>query len=57
MSIETTLLDFKLGNTFEEYEAHINAPEQQSMFKELGVNFILVNHQKAIKDQPLCDMS
>ena len=57
MSIETTLLDFKLSNTFEEYEAHINVPEQQSMFKELGVNFILVNHQKAIKDQPLCYMS
>ena len=24
MSIETTVLDFKLSNTFEEYEAHMN---------------------------------
>ena len=37
MSIETTVLDFKLSNTFEEYEAHMNAPEQQEMFKEMGV--------------------
>ena len=36
MSIETTVLDFKLSNTFEEYEAHMNAPEQQAMFKEMG---------------------
>ena len=40
MSIETTVLDFKLSNTFEEYEAHMNAPEQQAMFKEMGVNFL-----------------
>jgi len=26
MSIETTVLDFKLSNTFEEYKAHMNAP-------------------------------
>ena len=38
MTIETTVLDFKLSNTFEEYEAHMNAPEQQSMFTEMGVN-------------------
>ena len=25
------------GHTFEEYEAHMNAPEQQAMFKEMGV--------------------
>ena len=37
MSIETTVLDFKLMNTFEEYEAHMNAPEQQAMFREMGV--------------------
>ena len=24
---ETTVLDFKLSNTFEEYRAHMNAPE------------------------------
>ena len=39
MSIETTVLDFKLSNTFEEYEAHMNAPEQQGMFKEIRVTF------------------
>ena len=37
MTIETTVLDFKLSNTFEEYEAHMKAPEQQAMFKEMGV--------------------
>ena len=37
MSIETTVLDFKLSNTFEEYEAHMTAYEQQAMFKEMGV--------------------
>ena len=30
MSIETTVLDFKLSNKFEEYEAQMNAPEQQA---------------------------
>ena len=37
MAIETTVLDFKLSNTFEEYKAHMNAPEQQAMFKEMGI--------------------
>ena len=37
MAIETTVLDFKLSNTFEEYQAHMNAPKQQEMFKEMGV--------------------
>ena len=32
---ETTVLDFKLSNTFEEYRAHMNAPEQQAMFAEM----------------------
>ena len=44
MAIKTTVLDFKISNTFEEYEAHMNAPEQKAMFKEMGVKtFILVN--------------
>ncbi len=38
MAIETTVLDFKLSNTFEEYEAHMKASEQQAMFNEMGVN-------------------
>ena len=37
MAIETTILDFQLSNTYEEYESHMNAKEQQTMFKEMGV--------------------
>ena len=37
MTIETTVLDFKLSNTFEEYETHMKAPEQQAMFNKMGV--------------------
>ena len=37
MTIETTVLDFKLSNTFEEYEAHMQAPEQQAVFNKMGV--------------------
>ena len=37
MSIETTILNFQLSNTFEEYESHMNAKEQQLMFREMGV--------------------
>ena len=41
MTIETTVLDFKLSKNFEEYKAHMNAPEQQAMFKEMGVKTLL----------------
>ena len=41
MVIETTVLDFKLSNTFEEYKAHMNAPEQQEMFKKNYPVYIL----------------
>ena len=37
MTIETRVLDFKLSNIFDEGKAHMNAAEQQSMFKEMGV--------------------
>ena len=37
MPIETSILDFQLSNTYEEYESHMNAKEQQNMFKEMGV--------------------
>ena len=37
MTIETTILDFQLSKTFEQYESYMNAKEQQSMFKEMGV--------------------
>ena len=48
MSIETTVLDFKLSNTFEEYEAHMNAPEQQAMFKQMGVKTFYIG--KSLED-------
>ena len=52
MTIETTILDFKLSNTFEQYESHINAKEQQKMFKEMEVKILyigrsLVDSQRA----------
>ena len=37
MSTETTILDFQQSNTFEQYESHMYAEEQQTMFKEMGV--------------------
>ena len=37
MSTETTILDFQLSNSFEEYKSHMNPKEQQTMFKEMGV--------------------
>ncbi len=48
MSIETTVLDFKLRNTFEEYEAHMNATEQQAIFKEMGVKTFYIG--KSLED-------
>ena len=43
---ETTVLDFKLSNTFEEYRTHMNAPEQQAMFAEMGVKTIYIGVSK-----------
>ena len=37
MTTETTILEFQLSNTFEQYESHMYADEQQTMFKEMGV--------------------
>ena len=37
MTIETTIQDFQLRNTYELYASHMNAKEQQTMFKEMGV--------------------
>ena len=48
MAIETTVLDFKLSNTFEEYKAYMNAPEQQAMFKEMGVKTFYIG--KSLND-------
>ena len=46
---ETTVLDFKLSNTFEEYRAHMSAPEQQTMFAEMGVETFYIG---VCKDEP-----
>ena len=48
MSIETTILDLKLSNTFMEYEAHMNAPELQAIFKEMGINTFYIG--KSLED-------
>jgi hypothetical protein len=42
MNIETTILDFQLSNTFEEYESYMYAKEQQTMFNEMGVKTIYI---------------
>ena len=42
MAIETTILDFQLSNTFEQYESYMNAKEQQMMFKEMEVKTFLL---------------
>ena len=42
MNIETTVLDFQLSNTFEKYESYMNAEEQQSMFKGMGVKIFFI---------------
>ena len=40
--IETTVLDFNLSKTFEEYLAYMNAPQQQAMFAEMGVKIFYI---------------
>ena len=42
MNIETTILDFQISNTFEEYESYMNAKAQQQMFKEMGVKIYYI---------------
>ena len=37
MTIETTILDFQLINTYEQYESYMNAKEQLRIFKEMGL--------------------
>ncbi|KZR84710.1 hypothetical protein MITS9509_02886 [Synechococcus sp. MIT S9509] len=44
--IETTVLDFKLSNTFEEYRDHMEAPDQQAMFSEMGVKIFYLGVSK-----------
>ena len=42
MAIETTILDFQLSNTFEEYESYMNAKEQEGMFRGMGVKIFYI---------------
>ena len=42
MAIVKTFLDYKLSYTFEEYQAHMNAPEQQAMLNETGVKIFYI---------------
>ena len=66
MTIETTILDFQLSNTFEQYESYMNAEEQQRMFKEMGVKVFYIGKslddpQRATvifqgKENVLCDI-
>ena len=46
---ETTVLDFKLSNTFEQYLAYMNSDETQAMFKQMGVKTFYMG---ACKDDP-----
>ncbi len=43
MTIETTILDFQLSYTFEQYESHMNAEEQQSILKEMRVKTFYIS--------------
>ena len=46
---ETTVLDFRLSNSFEEYRDHMNAPEQQAMFAQMVVSTFYIG---VCKDDP-----
>ena len=46
---ETTILDFKLSKSFDDYRNHMNAPEQQAMIQEMGVQ---VFYMGVCKDDP-----
>ena len=46
---ETTVLDFKLSNTFADFCTHMNTPEQQAMFAQMGVKTFYIG---VCKDDP-----
>ena len=37
MTIETTVLEFKLSNTYDVYQTFMNSSEQKVIFKDMGV--------------------
>ena len=57
MDIETTVLDFKLSNTFEEYEAYMNAPEQQAIFKGMVVKTFYIGKSLDDPKKSNCNVS
>ncbi len=55
MATEIKVSDFMLSNKFEEYFTHMKDPDQQAMFKEMGVKtFISANARTIQKEQPKC---
>jgi len=44
MTTEMNILDFQLINTFEHYESHLNAKEQQVWYKEMAVKVIILGN-------------
>ena len=48
MNIETTILDFQLSYTFEQYKSHMTEKEQQTIFKEMGVKTFYI--RKSLDD-------
>ena len=49
--IETTVLDFRISNSFEEFRTHMNAPEQQAMFAQMGVKTFYMGVSKDDPDR------
>ena len=43
MTNEMNFLDFQLSNAFDGYESHMNAKEQQKIFKEIGVKIFYIS--------------
>ena len=49
--IETTVLDFRISNSFEEFRTHMNAPEQQAMFAQMGIKTFYMGVSKDDPDR------
>ena len=40
---ETTILDFRLSNTFEGIHGYLNATEKRSIFSKMGLNVFFIS--------------
>ena len=49
--IETTVLDFRISNSCEEFRTHMNAPEQQAMFAQMRVKTFYMGVSKDDPDR------